>query len=149
MTLRMDNVLVVVDDLEAAIAFFAALGMEVEGRTVVEGEPVDRLVGIDGVRSEIVMMRTPDGGSRIELDKFHAPGAVGAEDPPAPVNALGIRRFMFEVDDLDDVLVRLQQDHGAELVGEVTQYDGYRMCYLHGPDGVMVALTEQLDRAAP
>lgn len=118
--------------------------MEVEGRAIVEGESVDRLVGIDGVRSEIVMMRTPDGRARIELDKFHSPGAVRAETQQAPVNALGIRRFMFAVDDLDDVLARLH-GHGAELVGEVTQYDSYRMCYLHGPDGVMVALTEQLD----
>ena len=144
MTVRMDNVLVVVDDLEGAIAFFDALGMEVEGRAIVEGESVDRLVGIDGVRSEIVMMRTPDGQSRIELDKFHSPAAVRAEPGQAPVNAIGIRRFMFAVDDLDDVLSRLH-GLGAELVGEVTRYGNYRMCYLHGPDGIMVALTEQLD----
>ncbi len=143
MTVRMDNVLVVVDDLEAAIAFFGAIGMEVEGRAIVEGEAVDRLVGIDGVRSEIVMMRTPDGQSRIELDKFHTPAAVRAETEQAPVNALGIRRFMFAVADLDDVLARLR-GQGAELVGEVTEYGSYRMCYLRGPDGVMVALTEQL-----
>ncbi|MBD3927162.1 VOC family protein [Nocardioides cavernae] len=143
MTVRMDNVLVVVDDLEAAIAFFGAIGLEVEGRAIVEGEPVDRLVGIDGVRSEIVMMRTPDGQSRIELDKFHTPAAAHAGTERAPVNALGIRRFMFAVDDLDDVLARLG-GQGAELVGEVTEYAGYRMCYLHGPDGVMVALSEQL-----
>jgi catechol 2,3-dioxygenase-like lactoylglutathione lyase family enzyme len=143
-TVRMDNVLVVVDDLEAAIAFFRAIGMEVEGRAIVEGEAVDRLVGIDGVRSEIVMMRTPDGQSRIELDKFHAPDAVRAETRQAPVNALGIRRFMFAVDDLDGVLARLRS-LGAELVGEVTEYGGYRMCYLRGPDRVMVALTEQVD----
>ena len=143
MTLRMDNVLVVVEDLEAAIGFFGALGMELEGRAIVEGEAVDRLVGIDGVRSEIAMMRTPDGQSRIELDTFHEPGVVGGETRRAPVNALGIRRFMFAVDDLEDVLARLH-GHGAELVGEVTEYGGYRMCYLRGPDGVMVALTEEL-----
>jgi catechol 2,3-dioxygenase-like lactoylglutathione lyase family enzyme len=143
MSVRMDNVLVVVDDLEAAIAFFGGIGLEVEGRAVVEGDAVDRLVGIDGVRSEIVVMRTPDGESRIELDRFHAPGSVRAETRQAPVNALGIRRLMFAVDDLREVLARLH-DLGAELVGEVTEYAGYRMCYLRGPDGVMVALTEQL-----
>jgi catechol 2,3-dioxygenase-like lactoylglutathione lyase family enzyme len=143
MGLRMDNVLVVVDDLEAAIAFLAAVGMEVEGRAIVEGEPVDRLLNLDGVRSEIVVMRTPEGGTRIELDKFHAPDAVGAGTAHAPVNAVGIRRFMFAVDDLDEVLARLR-DLGAELVGEVTQYDGYRLSYVNGPDGLMVALTERL-----
>ncbi len=144
MTLRMDNLLVVVDDLEAAVAFFTELGMELEGRAIVEGESVDRLVALDGVRSEIVMMRTPDGHGRIELDKFHTPPAVRAEPEDAPVNALGIRRFMFVVDDLDDVLTRLRR-HGAELVGEVTQYeDSYRLCYLRGPGGVMVALSEEL-----
>jgi catechol 2,3-dioxygenase-like lactoylglutathione lyase family enzyme len=143
MTVRMDNVLVVVDDLEAAIDFSGAIGLEVEGRAIVEGDAVDRLMGIDGVRSEIVMMRTPDGRSRIELDKFHAPAAVRAEAERAPVNALGIRRFMFAVDDLDEVLSRLR-GQGADLVGEVTEYGGYRMCYLRGPDEVMVALSQQL-----
>ncbi|MGH3386507.1 MAG: VOC family protein [Nocardioidaceae bacterium] len=118
--------------------------MELEGRMTVEGESIDRLVALDGVRSEIVMMRTPDGHGRIELDKFHTPAAVRAEPEGAPVNALGIRRFMFAVDDLEDVLARLRT-HGAELVGEVTQYeDSYRLCYVRGPDGVMVALSEQL-----
>ena len=144
MTVRMDNTLVVVDDLEAAIAFFGAIGMEVEGRAVVEGEAVDRLVGIDGVRSEIVMLRTPDGQSRIELDKFHAPDAVRAETQRAPVNAIGIRRFMFAVDDLDDVIARLRT-HGAELVGEIAQYeDSYRLCFVRGPEGFIVGLAEQL-----
>ena len=140
----MDNVLIVVDDLEAAIAFFAALGMELEGRTTVGGPSVDRLVGLDGVRSEIVTMRTPDGHGRVELDKFHAPPAVRAEPDDAPVNALGIRRIMFAVDDLDEVLGRLQT-HGAELVGEVTQYeDSYRLCYVRAREGFIVALAEQL-----
>jgi catechol 2,3-dioxygenase-like lactoylglutathione lyase family enzyme len=141
---RMDNVLIVVDDLDAAIAFFAALGMELEGRTMVEGGSVDRLVALDGVRSEIAMMKTPDGHGRVELDKFHAPPAVRAAPQDAPVNTLGIRRIMFAVDDLDDVLARLQAQ-GGELVGEVTQYENsYRLCYVRGPDGIMVALAQQL-----
>jgi catechol 2,3-dioxygenase-like lactoylglutathione lyase family enzyme len=142
--LRMDNVLIVVDDLKAAIAFFAELGLELEGETTVEGPAVDRLVGLDGVRSDIALMRTPDGHGRIELDKFHTPTAIRADPEDAPVNALGIRRIMFAVDDLEDVLARLRT-HGAEPVGEVTQYeDGYRLCYVRGPEGIMVALAEQL-----
>ena len=140
--LRMDNVLLVVDDLKAAIAFFTELGMEVEGEATVEGQSVDRLVGLDGVRSQIVTMRTPDGHGRIELDKFHSPRAVRAEPEEAPVNALGIRRIMFEVDDIDAVVARLRT-HGAELVGEVVRYDGgYRLCYVRGPVGIMMALAE-------
>jgi catechol 2,3-dioxygenase-like lactoylglutathione lyase family enzyme len=138
----MDNVLIVVDDLEAAIAFFAALGLEVEGKATVEGQSVDRLVALEGVKSDIVTMRTPDGHGRVELDKFHTPPAVRIEPEDAPVNALGIRRIMFAVDDIDAVLARLRT-HGAELVGEVVQYeDSYRLCYLRGPDGIMVALAE-------
>jgi catechol 2,3-dioxygenase-like lactoylglutathione lyase family enzyme len=142
--LRMDNVLIVVDDLKAAIAFFAELGLELEGETTVEGQAVDRLVGLDGVRSEIAMMRPPDGHGGIELDKFHTPTAVRVEPEDAPVNTLGIRRIMFTVDDIDDVLSRLRT-HGAELVGEVTQYeDSYRLCYVRGPEGIILALAEQL-----
>jgi catechol 2,3-dioxygenase-like lactoylglutathione lyase family enzyme len=141
---RMDNVLIVVDDLEAAIAFFVELGLELEGETTVEGEWVDRSVGLDGVRSGIAMMRTPDGHGRIELDRFHTPPAVRAEPVDAPVNTLGIRRIMFAVDDLDDVLARLKT-RGAELIGEVAQYeDRYRLCYVRGPEGIMVALAEEL-----
>ena len=141
--LRMDNVLLVVDDLEAASSFFTALGMEREGEATVEGPSVDRLVALEGVRSDIVMMRTPDGVG-IELDKFHTPPAIRAEPEDAPVNALGIRRIMFTVDDLDAVLARLRS-HGGELVGEVVQYeDSYRLCYVRGPEGIMVALAEQL-----
>lgn len=140
----MDNVLLVVDDLEAAKAFFVELGMEFEGQTTVEGRSVDRLVGLDGVRSDIATMRTPDGNGRLELDKFHTPGAVRAEPEDAPVNTLGIRRIMFAVTDIDDVVARLER-HGAELIGEVVQYeDTYRLCYLRGPEGIMVALAEQL-----
>jgi catechol 2,3-dioxygenase-like lactoylglutathione lyase family enzyme len=141
---RMDNVLIVVDDLEAAKAFFVELGMELEGQATVEGPWVDRVVGLDGVRSDIAMMRTPDGYGRIELDKFHTPPAVSVEPRNAPVNMLGIRRIMFTVDDIEDVLARLLA-HGAELVGEVAQYeDKYRLCYVRGPEGIMIALAEQL-----
>jgi catechol 2,3-dioxygenase-like lactoylglutathione lyase family enzyme len=142
--LRMDNVLVVVDDLEAAIAFFVELGMELEVHTTVEGTWVDRIVGLDGVRSEIAMMRTPDGHGRLELDKFHAPPAARPEPQDVPVNTLGIRRIMFAVEDIDDVLARLRT-HGAELIGDVVQYeDSYRLCYVRGPEGIMVALAQQL-----
>ena len=106
---------------------------------------MDRLVGLDGVRSDIAMMRTPDGHGRVELDRFHTPPAVRAEPVNAPVNTLGIRRIMFAVDDIDDVLARLQA-HGAELVGEVVQYeDSYRLCYVRGPEGIMLALAEELN----
>ena len=142
--LRMDNVLIVVSDLEAAVAFFAALGLEVEGEATVQGPSVDRLVGLDGVRSDIVMMRTPDGHGRVELDRFHTPAAVRAEPEDAPVNTLGIRRIMFAVDDLDAVLGRLP-GKGAKLVGEVVQYeDSYRLCFVRGPEGFIVGLAEQL-----
>jgi catechol 2,3-dioxygenase-like lactoylglutathione lyase family enzyme len=142
--LRMDNVLLVVDDLEAAKAFFADLGLELEGETVVEGESVDRLIGLDGVRATIASMRTPDGHGRIELDKFHTPAAIRAEPEDAPVNALGIRRIMFTVDDIETVLGRLRR-HGAALVGEVVEYDGqYRLAYVRGPEGIMVALAQEL-----
>jgi catechol 2,3-dioxygenase-like lactoylglutathione lyase family enzyme len=143
--LRMDNVLIVVDDLKAAIAFFAELGLELEGETTVEGQLVDRVVGLHGVRSDIAMMRTPDGHGRLELDKFHTPMAVRSEPKDPPVNTLGIHRIMFAVDDIDDVLARLRT-HGAELIGEVVQYeDTYRLCYVRGPEGIIVALAEQLN----
>jgi len=140
---RMDNVGIVVDDLEAAIAFFVELGLELEGEATVEGQWVDRIVGLDGVRSDIAMLRTRDGHGRLELTKFHAPPATTAE-PNAPVNTLGIRRIMFAVDDVEAVLARLLT-HGAGLVGEVVQYeDKYRLCYVRGPEGIIVALAEQL-----
>lgn len=141
---RMDNVLIVVDDLEAVKAFFVELGMELEGEMPVEGRLVDLVVGLDNVRCELAVLRTPDGHSRIELDKFHTPAAVGAEPKNAPVNTLGIRRIMFAVDDIDEVLARLRA-HGAELIGEVVRYeDKYRLCYIRGPEGLIVALAEQL-----
>ena len=140
----MDNVLIVVDDLEAAKAFFAELGMELEGETTVEGPAVDGTVGLKGVRADIAMMRTPDGHGRVELSKFHTPRAVRTSPDPAPSNALGMRRIMFSVDDVDDVVARLRS-HGAELVGEIAQYeDIYRLCFLRGPEGIIVGLAERL-----
>ena len=140
----MDNVLIVVDDLEAAKAFFAELGMELEGETTVEGEWAGRVVGLDDVRADIAMMRTPDGHGRVELSKFHTPPAVRVEPQNAPSNALGIRRIMFAVDDIDDVVARLRT-HGAELVGEIAQYeDVYRLCFVRGPEGFVIGLAEQL-----
>lgn len=144
---RMDNVLIVVEDLERAKAFFAALGMEFEDETRVEGEWADRVVGLENVKCDIAMMRTPDGHGRVELSKFITPEATrdGSEEPA--VNLLGIRRIMFAVDDIDDVLDRLRS-HGAELVGEVVQYeDVYRLCYVLGPEGIIVGLAEELDGA--
>ena len=145
MTLRrMDNVLIVVDDLEATMAFFAELGMELEGETTVEGDWAGRVVGLDGVRADIVMMRTPDGHGRVELTKFRKPELVGAEPASAPPNTLGLRQIMFAVEDIDDTVARLRA-HGAELVGEVAQYeDKYRLCYMRGPAGIIVALAEEL-----
>jgi catechol 2,3-dioxygenase-like lactoylglutathione lyase family enzyme len=141
---RMDNVAIVVDDLEAAKAFFAELGMELEGEAQIEGPWADRTVGLDGVRSDIAMMRTPDGHGRLELTKYHAPAAVSAELQNPPPNTLGLHRVMFAVDDIDDVVARLRM-HGAELLGELVQYeDSYRLCYLRGPAGIIVALAEQL-----
>ena len=141
---RMDNVGIVVDDLEAVTAFFVELGLELEGEATVEGPWVDRIVGLDGVRNDIVVLRTPDGHGRIELIKFHTPPATTAE-PNAPVNTLGMGRIMFAVDDIEEVLARLQA-HGAELVGEVVQYeDQYLLCYLRGPEGIIVALAEPLN----
>ena len=141
---RMDNVLIVVDDLEAAKAFFAELGMELEGETQVEGPWVDSTVGLNDVRADITMMRTPDGHGRVELTKFRNPALVGAEPANAPPNTLGLRQIMFAVEDIDDTVARLRA-HGAELVGEVAQYgDTYRYCYVRGPDGIIIGLVEEL-----
>jgi catechol 2,3-dioxygenase-like lactoylglutathione lyase family enzyme len=142
---RMDNVLIVVDDLDAARAFFAELGMELEGETQVEGPSVDSTVGLNGVRADITMMRAPDGHGRVELTKFHTPPAIRAEPQNAPANTLGIRRIMFAVDDIDDVVARLRS-HGAELLGEIAQYqDSYRLCFVRGPEGIIIGLAEQLN----
>ena len=141
---RMDNVLVVVDDLEAVTSFFVELGMELEGRGPVEGRWVERVIGIDDVRQDVAMLRIPGGHGRIELARFHTPEAVGAEPKDAPVNTLGIRRIMFAVDDIDDVVARLRA-HGAELVGEIARYENvYRLCYVRGPEGIIVGLAEEL-----
>ncbi|OLT22303.1 glyoxalase [Pseudonocardia sp. CNS-139] len=138
----MDNVAIVVDDLAAATAFFAELGLELEGEATVEGIEVDRLVGLGGVRSDIAMMHTPDGHGRLELTRYRSPASL-VTDPRAPANTLGGHRIMFAVDDIDDILDRLRP-HGAELLGDVVQYgDGYRLCYLRGPAGILVALAEQ------
>src|SRR5881227_1140790 len=130
---RMDNVAIVVDDLDAAVAFFTELGMELEGKGQVEGLWADRTVGLDGVRTDIAMMRTPDGHSKLELTKFHTPAAVGAEPENPRPNTLSLHRVMFAVKDIEDVLARLRA-HGAELLGKLAQYeDSYRLCYLRGP----------------
>jgi catechol 2,3-dioxygenase-like lactoylglutathione lyase family enzyme len=141
---RMDHVSVVVDDLEAAKAFFAELGMELEGQAPIEGREVDRVNALDGVRVDIAMMRTPDGHGRLELTTFHNPKAVSAEPENALGNTLGLRSIMFAVDDIDATLAGLRS-HGAELVGELVQYqDSYRLCYVRGPAGIIVALAEEL-----
>jgi catechol 2,3-dioxygenase-like lactoylglutathione lyase family enzyme len=141
---RMDNVLIVVEDLEAAKAFFAELGLELEGEMQVEGPWVDRTIGLEGVRADIAMMRPPDGHGGVELTRFHTPPAVRVEPENAPANALGIRRIMFAVDDIDDVVARLR-GHGAELLDEIAQYeDVYRVCFLRGPEGIIIGVAEQL-----
>jgi catechol 2,3-dioxygenase-like lactoylglutathione lyase family enzyme len=141
---RMDNVGIVVESLDAAISFFAELGLELEGRAMVEGVWAGRVTGLGDQRVEIAMMRTPDGHSRLELSRFITPPVV-AEHRNAPVNALGYLRVMFAVDDIDDTLVRLRK-HGAELVSsEVVQYqDAYRLCYIRGPEGLLIGLAQEL-----
>ena len=139
---RMDNVLIVVDDLEAVKAFFVELGLKLEGETMVEGPAVGRLIGLKDVRATLAMLRTPDGQG-IELDKFHTPEAIRFGPAEAPVNTLGIRRVMFGVDDIDDVVKRVVAG-GAELIGEM-QYGGkYRLAYIRGPEGIIVGLAEQV-----
>jgi catechol 2,3-dioxygenase-like lactoylglutathione lyase family enzyme len=141
---RMDNVLIVVEDLEAAVAFFLELGMELEGQTHVEGPWVDRTVGLEGVRADIAMLRTPDGHGRVELTKFHTPAAISREPRDAPANTLGISRIMFAVTGIDDVVARLRT-HGAELLDEIAQYEAsYRLCFVRAPEGFIIGLAEQL-----
>src|SRR5438876_8036521 len=140
---RMDNVGIVVDDLGGTIDFFQELGLELEGRATIEGEWAGRVTGLADQRVEITMMRTPDGHSRLELSRFLAPPVV-ADHRKAPVNALGYLRVMFAVDDLDDTLARLRK-HGAQLVDEVVRYeDVYRLCYIRGPEGLLIGLAEQI-----
>ena len=141
---RMDHVGVVVDDLAAAIEFFVELGLELRGESPVEGDWVDRIVGLDGVKAEIAMLQTPDGHGRVELAKFHSPSSQGG-DPRAPSNTPGIRHLTFAVEDIDGVLDRLRA-RGAELVGELERYkDSYRLCYIRGPEGIIIELAEELD----
>ncbi len=142
---RMDNVGIVVEDLDAAIGFFAELGLELEGRGNVEGDWADGVTGLRDMRVEVAMMRTPDGHSRLEISRFLAP-AVAADHRNAPVNALGYLRVMFAVDDIDDTLARLSR-RGAQVLDEVVNYqDIYRLCYIRGPEGVLIGLAEQLER---
>jgi catechol 2,3-dioxygenase-like lactoylglutathione lyase family enzyme len=141
---RMDNVLIVVEDMEAVKAFFVELGMELEGETTVEGPWVDDTVGLNGVRADIALMRAQDGHGRVELTKFHTPPAVKAEPENAPANTLGIRRIMFAVTDIDAVVAGLRS-HGAALLGGIAQHeDIYRLCFLRGPEGIIIGLAEQL-----
>jgi catechol 2,3-dioxygenase-like lactoylglutathione lyase family enzyme len=147
MTLHMDNVLIVVEDLEAAKAFFAELGMELEGETTIEGPWVDGTTGLKDVRADITMMKTPVGHGRVELTRFHRPQAVRAEPENAPANALGLRRIMFTVEDIDDVVARLRK-HGAEVLDEIVQYeDFYRLCFLRGPEGIIIGVSQRLGGA--
>jgi catechol 2,3-dioxygenase-like lactoylglutathione lyase family enzyme len=144
---RMDNVGIVVEDIDAAIEFFTELGLELEGRAPIEGEWADGVTGFHDMRVEIAMMRTPDGHSRVELSRFVAPPVV-ADHRSAPVNALGYLRVMFTVDDIDDTLARLGK-RGAELVGEVARYgDVYRLCYLRGPERILIGLAQELGQRA-
>ena len=140
---RMDNVLIVVDDLEAAKAFFIELGLKLEGETTVEGPLVGKLIGLNDVRATLAMMRPPDGHGGIELDKFHTPDAIRFGPVDAPVNALGFRRVMFAVEGIDDVIARMRA-HGAEIIGEMQYEDTHRLAYIRGPEGIIVGLAEDL-----
>jgi catechol 2,3-dioxygenase-like lactoylglutathione lyase family enzyme len=141
---RLDNVGIVVEDLDAAVAFFTEIGLELEGRTPIEGRWAERVVGVEGMRSEIAMMRVPGSPGRLELSTYHAPGMVDVGLGTAPANTMGLHRVMFAVTDLDDTVERLGR-LGATLVGEIVRYeDAYRLCYLRGPEGVIVALAEEL-----
>ncbi len=140
---RMDNVLLVVDDLEGVKAFFIELGLTLEGESTVEGPMVGALIGLTDVRATLVMLRPPDGHGGIELDKFHTPEAVRFGPVDAPVNALGLRRVMFTVDDIDEVVGRLRS-HGAELIGEMQYEHSYRLAYVRGPEGIIVGLAQEL-----
>ena len=140
---RMEHIGIVVDDLAAATEFFIELGLELQGQTSVEGAWVDRIIGLEGVRADIAMLETPDGNGRVELSKFHSPANVG-HNRDDPANTRGIRHLSFRVDDVDDVLARLQA-RGAELVGELERYkDMFRLCYIRGPEGIIVELAERL-----
>lgn len=140
---RMDNVLLVVDDLEAVKSFFIQLGLKLEGESTVDGPLIGKLIGLENVRATLAMLRPPDGHGGIELDKFHTPDAIRFGPVDAPVNALGFRRVMFAVDDIDEVVSRMRA-HGAEIIGEMQYEDSYRLAYIRGPEGIIVALGEAL-----
>ncbi|WP_238626096.1 VOC family protein [Aggregatilinea lenta] len=140
----MDNVLIVVDDLEAVKAFFIELGLELEGEATVEGPSIGSLIGLKDVRATLAMLRSPDGGVGVELDKFHTPDPVRFGPVNLPANTMGLRRAMFLVDGIDEIVARLRA-HGAELIGEMQYEDAYRLAYIRGPEGIIVALSEQLD----
>jgi len=141
---RLDNVAVVVDDLDAAMEFFAELGLELEGRMQIEGDFADQSVGIDGIRSEIAMMRTPDGHGRLELTKYHRPAPVSTEPSLLRPNTLGLHRVMFAVDDIEGTVNRLRS-HGAQLMGSIARYeDTYLLCYIRGPEGIVIGPAEEL-----
>ena len=140
--IRMDNVLIVVNDLEATKAFFIKLGLTLEGEQTVEGPLVGKLIGLENVRATLATLRTPDGQG-IELDKFHTPDAIRFGPVDLPVNALGMRRIMFAVQNIDTVVARMCE-HGAELIGEMQYEDTYKLAYIRGPEGIIVALAEQL-----
>ena len=140
----MDNIGIVVENLDAAIGFFAELGLEIEGRMIVEGDWVDKTVGLTGVRSEIAMMKIPDGTGRLELSKYHTPKAISTNPKIVPSNTLGLHRVMFAVTNIDETIERLRK-HGAEVLDEVAQYENiYRLCYIRGPEGIILALAERL-----
>lgn len=141
---RMDNVLIVVEDLERMIAFFLELGMELAGTAPVEGEWVERVIAVEGVSQEVAMLQAPGGGTKIELAKFHAPAPVVPEPQAAPSNTLGVRRVMFAVDDIADTVGRLRA-HGGELVGDTVEYQGvFLLCYVRGPEGIIIGLSEEI-----
>ncbi|MGC3981901.1 MAG: VOC family protein [Steroidobacteraceae bacterium] len=142
----MDNVLIVVDDLEAVKAFFIELGLVLEGETTVEGPLIGKLIGLTDVRATLAMLRTPDGLG-IELDKFHTPDPLRFGPEKAPVNTLGLRRIMFDVQDIDAIVARMRA-HGAEVIGEMQYENSYRLAYIRGPEGIIVALAEQLTNSA-
>jgi catechol 2,3-dioxygenase-like lactoylglutathione lyase family enzyme len=144
---RLDNIGIVVENLDAAIDFFTELGLELEGRAPIEGDWADGVTGLKNMRCEIAMLKTPDGHGRLELSKFHAPPVVN-DHRTAPVTSLGYLRVMFAVENIDDLLTRLQK-YGATLVGEVVNYQNiYRLCYIRGPEGILIGLAEQLGQQA-
>jgi catechol 2,3-dioxygenase-like lactoylglutathione lyase family enzyme len=145
---RMDNVLIVVEDLEAVKAFFIGLGLKFEGQAEVEGPMIGNLIGLKDVKATLAMLRTPDGHGAIELDKFHSPDPVRYGPVDAPVNSLGLRRIMFNVEGIDEIVARMRAQ-GAELIGEMRYEDAYRLAYIRGPEGLIVGLAEDIPKPSP